>query len=144
MFSVEPLLMDRLAEYVPAGVRVLAIPGLESVAESAQLAPAVLLMYSDYEVVEVGHGGLAHRVATNWLTWVLARNLREITSGAPARADADPIVTAIYRALAGWKPEGLSKPIQLHRAPQAAFAAGSFFLPIGWRLEQVLANPTPI
>lgn len=144
MLAFEPILLERLGAYLPSGVRLLTAPDLEGVREGAQITPAVYLLYDGYQVVEVAPGGDPTRVATRWLTVATVRNVRAITSGAPAREDAAPILDAIYLALAGWKPPGLSRPIQLDEAPAALYTAGYLYCPLGWRLEQVLANPSQI
>lgn len=142
MIDLEQIICDRLAAYMPPGVRVLTAPDIIWMTEGAQLAPGVYLLYDGYDVVEVAPGGDPTRVVVTWITWVSVRNVRAITSGAPAREEATPIIDAIYLALAGWKPPGASKPMQLYEAPAPVYTAGHLHIPLGWRLEQVLANPS--
>lgn len=136
--ALEPLLVARLQAAladVRPGVHVLVAAELADVLEEKQLVPAVQVMFAGMRPLEAQGGDT--RVACDWHTVVAVRHADAKGKGASARASAQALVHATYSALAGWKPEGHSKPLALVAGPGGASSNGFFYLPLTWRTELV-------
>lgn len=144
MFAFEQPLLDRLGAYLPEGTSLFTAPTLDGVRVGAQIAPAVHLIMDGSVVAEVAAGGDPTRLVDHWITVVAVRNHRDIEPGLQARAQANSIILSIYQALAGWKISGASKPIEFDEMSPPQYTTNHLFVPLGWRLEQVLANPSQI
>lgn len=136
--SLEPLLLERLQAAL-AGVRpavhVLTAAELADVLEEKQLVPAVHVLFGDLAPKEAV--GPDTRVECTWRTVVAVRNVASGRKGATQRADAGELLQAVYAALAGWKPAGCSKPLELTIGVAGGHSGGFFYLPLTWRTELV-------
>jgi hypothetical protein len=142
--DLEPMLLARLqtalAGLVPA-VHVLTAAELADVAEERQLVPAVHLLFGDLKPLEAV--GADTRVACTWLTVVAVRNVAAQRKGATQRANSAVLLQAVYAALAGWKPTGQSKPLELAPSAAGGHSNGFFYLPLTWRTELVWRATAP-
>ncbi len=136
--SLEPLLLERLlvalAPLRPA-VHVLTAADLADVTEEKQLVPAVHVLFGGLSPQEAV--GADTRVQCTWQTVVAVRNVAAQRKGAAQRADAGELLQAVYAALAGWKPAGCAKPLQLAGDVAGGHSNGFFYLPLTWRTELV-------
>lgn len=136
--SLEPLLLARLQAAVaplrPA-VHVLTAADLAGVLEEKQLVPAVHVLFGGLSPKEAV--GPDTRVECTWQTVVAVRNVAAQRKGATQRADAGELLQAVYAALAGWKPAGQCKPLELTPGAASGYSAGFFYLTLTWRTELV-------
>lgn len=128
--ALEPLIIARLREVLPAHVYVLSAAELANVAESTQPTPAVHVLYTGARPTEAEQPGFLTFEQT-WLTVVAGRNVSDTTSGEAARADAGPLAMQVLGALHRHKFPN-ARPMTAAKAPSAGFSAGHFYLPLAW------------
>jgi len=133
--ALEGLIADRLRERLDGSVHVLTAPALDAIASGTQPTPAVYVLYAGGSVSESRQDGLAARIAQQWMVLVAVRNVAQIASGAPARADAGTIADAVLAALMGWQPPGTSQPLRLSALPDPGFIAGLQWVPLTFSTE---------
>lgn len=136
--ALEPALVARLTERLPATVRVLTAADLASVAEGSQPTPAVHVVLRGYTVAESRPDGRAARLRIPLLMVVAVRNAQAVRTGSGARESADPIIDAVMGALMGFKPSMVSAPLALTDAPTGGFSAGFSYTPISFSTEMVV------
>lgn len=136
MLSAESHIRERLRHRLPSEVQVLAAADLGGVTDAAQFTPAVHVAFGGYRVIAAD--GEVTDIETTWHTVVAVRNARDQIDGKAARADACSIVGLLYQALAGWLPPGCSAVMRLSEAPQPAFSAGFYYLPLAWKTRLTL------
>lgn len=117
------------------GLKVLTRSQLSGVQAASQPVPAVHVIPDDFAVTE--DKGLVE-IVERWLTVVVVRNVRNAASGEDARADAGPIMDAVFTALLGWQTDGV-KPLLPAKAPGHGFTAGFGYFPMAWsaRLKKI-------
>jgi hypothetical protein len=141
LMMLEPLLQARLQEQladITPKVHVLAASDLAGVTEATQVTPAVHLLYRRYSITESRADGRAVRMEQTWLAVVATRNVRNLRSGAAARADAGLIARRVASALMGFVPALGIKPLRLTTAPDAGNSGGYQYLPLAFVTELVL------
>lgn len=102
MLGLEPLLRERLRE-VTGLAAIYGAPELVDI-DARYETPAAYVVWDGYKVIEAASTGRAARVATRWHVVVTVRNPLNPADGAPARADAAPLVKAVLGKLLGWAP----------------------------------------
>ena len=142
--ALEPLLVarlvERLDEVVPAA-NILTAPEIAAVTEQQQVSPAVYVIYRGSRVNQVVPDGTICEIEQAWGTVVAVRNVKEIRTGAAARADAGLILDQVFAALAGWRPEGFRalRPID---PPASGYTKGFQYHPLEWTTRvQKRGNP---
>ena len=138
MVSLEPVIVARIAENMPKGVKVFSAADLAGVREAAQHTPAVHVIYDGYRVVQAD--GAVAEIETSWLTVLAVRNARAQKTGSAAREDAAKLVSSLYGSLAGWLPPGGVRELELANAPRPGFDAGFLYLPLAWNTRQLLVG----
>ena len=106
--GLEPLLRDRLAAQVPAGVRVLSLAEVAGATEASLPKPSVRVAYYGHQVIDSAAAlppGWA-QIEQTWLVVPAVRNVAEILTGVAGRADISPLCDAVLEALDGWQPGG--------------------------------------
>jgi hypothetical protein len=111
MLGLEPLLRSRLAE-IPGFVAIYGAPAIDDPLLAAEL-PAAYVIWDGYKVIESGPNGRAARIASRWHVVVAVHNPQQQRDGAPARADAAPLVNAVLGKLMGWRASSLYSPLVL-------------------------------
>ena len=145
--AAEPLIIARLRAVLPAHVHVLAAADLADVSADMQPTPAVHVLYQGYSVADNRTPAFA-AVDQQWLTVIVARNLRDITGGFDARQDAGPLAAQVMDALYRHRLKAAdgtyfgAAPLRLDSAPQAGFADGHFYLPLGWTAPITFGSDT--
>ncbi|MFM9881201.1 MAG: hypothetical protein ACKVOO_12425 [Burkholderiaceae bacterium] len=141
--ALEPLLAARLteqlADLVPK-VKVLHAADLAGVSEEQQFTPAVHLLYRGHRTSETPTNGNAARIEQTWLAVVATRNAKTLRSGEAARVDAGLIARRVLRALMGFKPALLSKPLRLAEGIEPGYSGGFIYLPLAFSAELTLTN----
>ncbi len=134
--ALEPVLCERIRAALPdPAVHVFAAPDLAGVVERAQHVPAVHVLYQGYRIVDAATPAYI-ALAQDWVTVIAVRNARDNFAGAPARADAGALASAVIAALNHWRPPlSGAKPLRITDTVPAGFNAGYFYLPIGWTAE---------
>ena len=143
--ALEDVLLAALeAEFVlPQGerqVKVLSAADLNGVSEERQYTPAVHLVYQSYRVNEPRYDGKATRIEQTWLAIVATTNKANLRTGKAARSDAGAIAQRVLKALMGFKPPEVTKPLRLADAPAAGFNGGFQYLPLAFTAELVQGN----
>lgn len=104
--GLEPLLVARLEHALPAGCRVLTLAEVAGATEASLPKPSVRVAYLGHRIVASDAPlppGWA-QIEQTWLVVPAVRNVRDIGSGAPGRADISPLCDAVLDALDGWAP----------------------------------------
>ena len=137
----EPHLVARLREALAdcrPMVHVLTGADLASVVEAKQHTPAVHVLWRGFRVLETRLDGGAAKLDHTWAVVCAVRNVRTLTSGADARAEAGELAARAGAALMGWRPPNVAGPLRLADAPAAGYSpAGFFYLPLAFRVETV-------
>lgn len=126
-------MIDRLQAEI--GVRILSSADLAGLQESAQITPAIHVLYDGDELM-AGEGAQAEQGAVQlirqrWLVVVTVRNARAIQSGAGARSDAGPLITAALQAVSGWRAGEDYGPLERAvGAPAPLYTAGYAYFPL--------------
>lgn len=129
-FDLEPEIVARLRETLPAGVPVLTAEELDGVQEKSQPAPAVHVIYDGYSVTQAQRTAAVTR--QRWLVVVVVKH-----AGAAAKAAAEtkqraaPLVLAVIDALLGFRPDTRpgSQCLALATPPRPAPRAPFFYFP---------------
>lgn len=140
--ALEPLLVARLAEQLAdlsPKVHVMSAADLAGVTEATQITPAVHMVFFNYRVTETRPDGTVARIVQTWVPTVATRNVKDTRTGAAARATAGLIAWRVLQALMGFKPAGVSKPMQLVNGPGAGSSNGFAYLPLAFEAELVLS-----
>jgi hypothetical protein len=136
LLALEPELVARIesALQVPR-LKVLTRADLAGIKAASQPAPAVHVVYDGPGFSADGN---SVEITERWFTVVVVRNLRSTASGEDARADAGPILDALFNALYGWQPTGV-KPLLPVTPPRPGFDAGMGYFPLAWsaRLKKI-------
>ncbi len=114
-FALEELIVARLegrvAEAVEAGTwgdrkvpKVIVAADLAGVEERAQMAPALFVVFDNYNPAQEVNRGRVQQVEQHWVIFVVTRNARGQHSGQGVRDDARPLLDLVTRALCGWEP----------------------------------------
>lgn len=137
--ALEPLLIARIREQVAApGLKMFAPPDLDGVLERAQHTPAIHVLRIAVRVnIESG----LTTITEDYATIVAVRNVRDAVSGAANRADAGPLLDALFMALLGWLPEGC-KSFEPLDPPRDLYRDGYGYYPLAWRARH-RAIPVP-
>lgn len=130
MLSPEPALAARLAEI--DGLK--GVYGLPELAPEAmgKLAPCAYLIFDGYAIEEHSGDRRQARVRSRWLVVLAVKHAGRAGDGAPARAAATPLVSAVIGKLLGWRGAGMLRPLELAPAPRAEFHAGTLFFPLAF------------
>lgn len=126
MLELEPQIIARLA----------GLPGLRGVHALAALTdektkptPCAYVAYDGASVAENNSDGSAARLTVRWLVVLAVKNVAH-ASGAAARDDAAPLVSALLGRLMGWQPASASRPLKLVDLPQPDYRNGTLLLPL--------------
>lgn len=137
--AAEPHIVAKLREAlagIKPAVHVLTGADLAAVKEGAQHTPAVHVLYRGFQVKESRFDGAAARLDHTWAIVCVARNVRNLSSGSDARAEAGALAAVAGPALMGWRPPNVAGPMRLADAPPASYSpAGVFYLPLVLRVE---------
>jgi len=123
--AAEGLIRARLEAGV-TGARVLAAADLSGIPESAQVTPALHVVYDGDRLGDDGGRHRGQQVYQRWLVVVAVRNAAGQRSGAGARQAAGPLLSAVLSALLGWSPSPDHQPMKRIDAPRPAFTPGGF------------------
>lgn len=135
--ALEPLLVARLQDTLPAGTHVLTPADLEGVTQQKQLTPAVHVVFWRSLMVPSSapdDSGGYHAVRQHWLTVVAVRHAGGQKSAQPQREVAGTLAAKVVVALAGWKPSaaGIRRLLPID-APGPHYGKGGYmYLPLAW------------
>lgn len=107
--GLEPILLDRLESVLSGVCRVLSLAEVAGATEASLPKPSVRLAYFGHQVVSDGNTPLPPgwaQIEQTWLVVPAVRNVRDLSSGAPGRAEISPLCDAVFDALDGWHPGG--------------------------------------
>lgn len=132
--ALEAPLIARLREHLPGSVHVLGRHDLGAITEGAQPTPAVHVLYRGYRPRQ-SDTAMIEEFDLLWLTVVAVRNAATLDSGAAARADAGPLMSAVIEVLGPWVPPLPGyQSMHLADAPDVGYQAGFGYFPLGWRV----------
>ena len=129
LLALEPLIVARLKEKLPADIQVLTAPDLAGPEGKGRHVPAVYVVYGGYRVPSDQQSFTT--IVESWLTWCAVRNVHQIRQGADARSLASEMQDGVRLALSRWRPAGY-KPLSLASAPRPYWAAGTAYFPLAW------------
>ena len=131
--DLEPLLIERLAERLPEEVEVQAEADVESGQKSSGHKSRVQVIYDGYAA---GSQPALIDIRQRWLTVIVVRNVKQVSTGQAARNEAGPLATQVIRALHRWRPPGYM-PLLLVTSPWApAYDGGRIHLPLAWETNR--------
>ncbi|RNE89874.1 hypothetical protein [Marichromatium sp. AB31] len=137
LLALGPEIVERLAAHLPATVQVLEGRSAEDFARPTQIAPAIYVIYDGGAIAQSRPDARAARITQRWLCVCVARNLRELASGAAALNDAGALADGVLEALMGWQPEGTSQPLTLTDLPTPRYDTGYQMVPLAFTTELV-------
>jgi hypothetical protein len=137
MLSLEPLLRTRLADIV--GLK--GVYGLSDLgAEKPKPAPCAYVVFDGGRVAELTDSGDKARVFTRWLVVLAIKNVAQAADGQAARGDAQPLVTAVFKKLMGWRPDQAHMPLRLVEMPRPDYQSGLLWLPLVFETQQIFSG----
>lgn len=131
-------LKGALAGLQPA-VHVLTKADLDGVKESAQLVPAVHVVYGTFRVLEASARGDRARLEHTWLCVAVVRNVAGASNGAAARQEAGELVARAGAALMGLALPNTVGPMRLGPSPQGGASNGFMYLPLAFKVETIFS-----
>ncbi len=134
--EVEQSIVTRLEQTIPAPARVFRAADLAAIEEQAQFTPAVHVVLAGYTPTQEAGGGAIQEIETHWFVVVAVRNASGDTA---THNDADPLLDAVFNALAGWRPTN-AKPLRLAAGPQPMYEAGFAYYPLVFTTRQTLRS----
>lgn len=141
--ALEPLIVARvreaLAGMTPA-VHVLTEADLADVKETAQLVPAVHVIWNGFRVAEAPSHGTRARLEHTWLCVAAVRNVADVRSGSAARLAAGELLARAGAALMGFRPAGVQAPLRLAAAPRGWASKGYVHVPLAFTAETMFSN----
>jgi len=77
-----------------------------AIVETPQTEPAAYVVFDGYEPAQEVGSGLVQQIEQRWAVIVKQRLVSglNLDDGAPAAADAAPVIDAVLEALCGWRP----------------------------------------
>ena len=138
-FGMEEILLARLAEIVPDGVKVLSVTDIDGAKEASLPKPSVRVIYYGHDIV-IDRNATGPRpqgwaqVRQTWLVVPAVRNAHRIREGGASREDASPLVDIVFGALDGWWPEDVSYGQLVSVSPpvQSATLDGCTYVPLAF------------
>lgn len=122
-------------------VAVYSAADISSFRESSLPTPSVSLTYNGYRVAEsTRQDGLSITVQQTWVVWVHTRNVETMKSGEKARSHAGEIASHVLKALMGFKPKEVNKPMTFTNSPPPIPSSGMVYLPLAFASETVINN----
>ena len=85
----------------------------------------------------VSSNGLSQKIAQRWIVWLKVRNTSAANKDA-RNAGAGPLLSAVHKALAGWKPEGVFRTLIRTQGPAPDYQAASGLYPLSFEINLVL------
>lgn len=142
--QLESVLIDRLKtvlEPLTPRVGVFSAADISGFKEASLPAPSVSLTYQGYRIDDSPRrDGLAVTVQQTWMVWVHVRNVATMQSGEKARNQAGEIASHVLKAMMGFKPEEVNKPIVLTNSMPSQYSGGMLYLPLAFATETVINN----
>lgn len=130
--DLEPLLVAHLREQLAdrPNVHILTAADLAKIDEKAQHTPAVHIVFNGLSVADED---FQVEVVEHWLTVVAVRNVGDTVAGQRARAEASPLMKAVWDALYGWRPDGTQiKALRPVTPPTPGYSIGFGYYPLAW------------
>ena len=112
---------------------------VEGVAELAQIVDSqdqrthcAFVLWAGDRFVDTALGGAANVVNQQWDVWLRLRNDARFQQS-PAD-EAGPYLSKLHRALAGWRPEGLHRPMRRTSGPRPNYTKLSGMYPLTFEI----------
>jgi hypothetical protein len=133
--ALEPLLLARLQELLPAKLRVLTAEDLAGIEEAQLPDRSVHVVYNGVRVIGGNASGSQAETEQSWLVVVCVKH-----SGTAAKASAEakarvaPLVNTCLRALMGWRPIGGpgTPGLKLATPPKPASRPPYYYFPLAF------------
>ncbi|MEW6490766.1 MAG: hypothetical protein AB1578_22995 [Thermodesulfobacteriota bacterium] len=135
--SAEALIVARLQSKVAGVKAVLSAADLDGVAESAQVTPAVHVVFGGYRPTQERDEGRVQESEQVWIAVVAVRNLRTPKTGEHARETAGELCADVLAALQGWRPSAEHQPLKLAPGPRPGFSKGYGYFPLAFTTRVV-------
>lgn len=111
LFSLRPLILDRLRSVVPPTLQVAALPSLEALLYGPP-APGVYLLYGGAKITSHRPDGRGVWFTQTWRVVVVARHLATAPGALAAADDAATLADTVLDACLGWRPAGAASPLR--------------------------------
>ncbi len=116
---------------------------LEGVAESAQVTPAVHVVFGGYRPTKASHDDRVVETEQTWQVVVAVKNLRSAKTGEHARETAGELCADVLAALQGWRPSPEHQPLSLAPGPRPGFSKGFAYFPLAFTTRVVARGSNP-
>lgn len=139
---IGPLLEQRLREQIGEGIPVEGIEAM-SQARDAQEKRAVVLYVmwggDRFNTSEGGRaaGGASQLMHQRWIVFVRVENASTVNKDARSER-AGPLLSAVHKAIAGWKPEGSYRTMVRTQGPGPDYQATSGLYPLAFEIQLAL------
>lgn len=136
----EDLLINHLMAQVSSFKTVLGAADLSGVAENKQITPAGHVVYGGDRLGSDAGRHESQFVYQKWLVVIAVKNVRDQKTGAGARREAGPLITASLKALQGWSPGDEFQPLKRVGAPSPHFSPGGYaYFPLAFETRIIAA-----
>ena len=128
------LLEERLRDQVPG----LPVEGIEQMAQAVDAQDkrraVAYVMWGGDRFPDNAGGGEATVVYQQWLVWLRVVNASAADKDARSGA-AGPALSALHKALAGWKPEGCLRGLKRVAGPRPNYQPASALYPLAFEIQ---------
>lgn len=136
-----PLIEEQLAAQV-ANVPVEGIETMSQARDDQDLRARVLyVMWGgdrfDTSSTGTASNGSSQKLMQRWIVWLKVRNTSVANKDA-RNAGAGPLLSAVHKALAGWRPEGSQRALLRTQGPAPDYQAASGLYPLSFEINLVL------
>jgi hypothetical protein len=104
--------------------------------ERSQVTPGVHVVYNGANPTGRETGPKVAELEQDWQIVAVVRNVATSANGAGARAEIDPIVTAIIESLLGWKPVTGGSELMMGNSDGPSFSEGFMYVPVAFARKQ--------
>jgi len=138
-----PLIVERLrARFAAAGQVVTVGTAVDggAIVDTPQTDPAVYVIFdSCAPAQDVGFGSV-QQITQRWGVIVKHRLVSGINldDGAPAGADAAPVIDAVLESLCGWRPAAGLDPLRMAEGAGPTFSSGYVYYPLFFTTRAVV------
>lgn len=124
------LIEARLRDKMPELADVRQIVSLAAIEELTPAVPAALIMWDGDDITGTSGPGAAQVVRQRWIVVLAVRSAVMSNTGGGVITEAGPLLSGMIKALSGWAPSGLMRPMVRVSGIKPGFFAGYGFYPL--------------
>lgn len=126
-FAAEQPIKDRLAAQVPDLVKVMALEDLAEISDRRQIqTPAAFVLFDGDRTATGSSDGRVVNITQRWAVVLAVRSARSQQGGDGQRTKAGPLISQIWKALAGFEPVPGMSPMKRTDGQPPVYLDGGF------------------